>query len=202
MNVVEIEVKPRDARDWIVRWLGAGHFISKAVLANAPVGHGHFRTCITKEAASKPLPDFERGWVANSKDVDIWLAGVLDDLTLQGAKCVIVEDDLSSPSNPRLITDPTPTAFIHDRVFSWSDINPGDGLMAIKRVMGVGSGYPRNAFVTTHSAAELGFVHGTQAPEEFPRKVAESLLAVMVAIFDAETFLVWTPDDHDSSDEM
>lgn len=195
-----IDVKREEGRIWTERWLAVGHFVSKAVLDTVSFEDGQFRTCITDEAATKPLPHFETGWVARRSEVYSWLGKVLDELALRGARCLIVEDDLSIPSDPGLANESISTAFIGDHVFSWSDINPGDGIMAIKRVMGVGSGYPRNAFVTTHSAAELGFVHGKPAPEEFPPKVAESLLAVMVAMFDAETFLVWTPEEQDFSD--
>jgi hypothetical protein len=172
--------------------LGAGHFVSKAVLATASFDHGQFRTCITDKGAAGPLPDFETLGVASRSDVNAWLAEVLDGLALRGAKCVVAEDDQSKPTDPRLAGETIPTAFIGDRVFSWGDLKPGNGAFA-RRAMGVGSGFPQNAFVTTHSAAELGLIHAREAPETFPRQVAESLLAVTVAVFNVESTLVWTP---------
>jgi hypothetical protein len=53
------------------------------------------------------------------------------------------------------------------------------------------SGYPLNAFVSTMSAGDLGLVDGEDAPEGFANKVARSLLAVVVSVFDDETFLIW-----------
>lgn len=57
--------------------------------------------------------------------------------------------------------------------------------------MRVGSGYPRNAFVVTRSADELGLADRQQAPDDFPNRVAESLSAVIVSVFDDESYLVW-----------
>lgn len=193
MKVIEIE--PEAGRRWLEQWLGAGHFVSEAVLSSASFDHGQFRTCISDEAAAKLLPDFETGWVTSGNEVDVWLAEVLDGLTDRGGKCVVVEDDLSNPTDSGLANDPTPTAFIHKRVFSWDDLKLGNGAELAKEVMRVGSGYPRNAFVTTRSAAELGFTRLKQASEKFPQQVAESLLAVIVSIFDDESYLIWTPPD-------
>jgi hypothetical protein len=191
MNV--IEVNKTEARSWMERWLGAGHFVSEAVLGNTPFDRGKFQTCIADDATLPALARFAAGGIVNVREAEVWLAETLDELATRGAKCVVVEDDLSNPTDPDLATDPVPTAFINDHVFSWGDLKPGKKAVT-KEVMRVGSGYPRNAFVTTRSAAELGFIHGRQAPEKFPQQVAESLLAVIVSIFDDESYLVWTPE--------
>jgi hypothetical protein len=171
--------------------LGAGHFVSKAALATASFAHGCLQTCITDEAAAGPLPDFETLKVASRSDVNAWLAEVLDELTLRGAKCVVAEDNESEPGEPRLASETIPTGCIGGHVFSWGDLKHGNGSFA-RRAMGVG-GYPQNAFVTSCSAAELGFIHAREAPEDFPRQVAASLLAVTTSIFDGESTLVWIP---------
>jgi hypothetical protein len=186
-----IEVEHEVGRCWMEKELGAGHFVSKAVLAAVSLDHGQFRTCVNDKGAAGPLPDFETLGVASRSDVNAWLAEVLEELALCGAKCVVAEDNESNPTEPRLVGETIPTGFIGDRVFSWSDLAPGTGAFA-RKAMGVGS-HPRNSFVTTRSAAELGFIHARQAPEEFPQRVAESLLAVTVEAFDVESNLVWIP---------
>lgn len=186
-----IAVEHETGRRWMERELRSGHFVSKAVLATASFDHGQFRTCVTDEAAAKPLPDFETLGVASRSDVNAWLAEILDELALRGARCVVAEDNESNPSEPRLVGETIPTGFIGDRVLSWGDLKPGSGAFA-RKAMGVG-GYPQNAFVTTRSAEELGFVHARQVPEEFPQQVAESLLAITTSVFDVESTLVWTP---------
>lgn len=189
MSVVEIE---RDrARSWTERWLGAGHVVSAAVLASAPFDRGRFRTCVADGVTSERLRNFDEGYMAKVTEADAWLAQTLDELSRNGARCVVAEHDLASRTDPFIVQGEDPWAFIGDRVIAWSDIGPGGGAAAVKEVKGVGSGYPSNAFVVTHSAAELGIFDRQQVPENFSSRVAESLLAVIVAVFDAESYLVW-----------
>ncbi|HEX3174294.1 MAG TPA: hypothetical protein VHQ43_08760 [Solirubrobacterales bacterium] len=190
-----IEANQDEARSWTERWLGAGHALSADVLANAPFGDGRFRTCVSDDVTPERLTKFEEGNMARTKEADEWLAQTLDELTVIGASCLVVEDDLSRPTDPALIRSEIPSAFIGDRVVSWSDLSPGNGEASVKAVMAVGSGYPRNAFVVSQSAANLGLDDRQQVPEDFPSKVAESLLAVIVAIFDAESYLIWDRGD-------
>lgn len=65
------------------------------------------------------------------------------------------------------------------------------GSFPIEEAMRVGSGYPRNAFVTALSAADLGLADRQQVPADFPERVVGSLLAVIVSAYDDETYLAW-----------
>jgi hypothetical protein len=56
------------------------------------------------------------------------------------------------------------------------------------------SGYPLNGFVVTRSAADLALVDGQDAPEHLAQDVVSALIAVVVAAFDAESFLLWVQD--------
>jgi hypothetical protein len=190
-----IEINHEKGRRWTEEWLSAGHFVSEAVLAKVSFTHGQFRTCITDEAATKPLPDFATGWVASRKEVDAWLARVLDVLTPAGARCIIVEDDLSRPTDPAFKRSDIPSALMGDRVLCWHDLHPASGATAVNHTRYIGSGYPRNAFVVSSSARELGLADRQQVPQGFLSRVTESLMAVIVAIFDDESYLVWTPGD-------
>jgi len=186
-----IEIGHEEARSWTERWLGAGHAVSAAVLADAPFGEGRFHTCVADDVPPERLARFEEGDVAGTKEAREWLARILDGLAAAGAGCLIVEDDLTSSTHLALHHDDIPSAFIGDRVVAWSGLSPGNGAAAVEAVMYVGSGYPRNAFVVGRSPEQLGLADRRQAPEQFPGEVAKSLLAVIVAIFDAETYLVW-----------
>lgn len=55
----------------------------------------------------------------------------------------------------------------------------------------VSNGYPLNAFVVSRSSAELGLAADAALGEAFTEEVVQSLLAVVIAAFDAESFLVW-----------
>lgn len=125
------------------------------------------------------------------KEADAWLAQTLEELARRGAACVIAEHDLARPTDPFLVRSEDRWAFVDDRVLAWSDLEPGSGAAAVEEVRGVGSGYPRNMFVSSRSERGLGLADRQQVPDEFPRQVACSLLAVIVSIFDDEPYLVW-----------
>lgn len=190
-----IEVNSDQARSWAERWLKAGHLVSTAVLAVASFETGHFRTCISRADCAESLPNFEEGGVASAKEVDAWLAHTLEELARKGAACVIVEHDLARRTDPFLVRSQDRWAFVDDRVLAWSDLEPNSGTAAVEEVRGVGSGYPSNMFVSTHSARDLGLADRQQVPDEFPLQVANSLLAVIVSIFDDESYLVWEKAD-------
>jgi hypothetical protein len=54
-------------------------------------------------------------------------------------------------------------------------------------------GYPLNAFVTSRSTDELGLVDDADVGHDIGDLVAGSLMAVIVAAFDADSFLIWEP---------
>jgi hypothetical protein len=166
--------------------------VSAAVLATVSFEQGYFRTFIEQNGNQKQLPRFSEGGVISTHQADEWLAQILDELNQRGARCLIVEDDLASSTDPYIVRSEDAWAFIGTRVLAWSDLEPNGASAALEEIQGVGSGYPRNMFVSARSAAELGLADRQQVPEDFPARVERSLLAVILAIFDAESYLVWT----------
>lgn len=193
MSVGIVEPDKNKAREWVKRWLGAGHGVSAAVLNSESFAQGRFCTFVADDVDPEQLPGFTAGDVVGTNAANAWLAQTLDELSRKGASCVLVEDDLANRTDPALARSEIPAAFIRDRVVSWSDLEAGSGPDAVKAILNVGSGYPRNAFVVGQSAAELGLADRQQVPEDFPGQVAKSLLAVIVSIFDDESYLVWDP---------
>ncbi len=189
MNLIDLNQDA--ARRWIERWLAAGGDVSMAVLAAVPFGCGRSRTWASGDVDPDRLKDFDEGNVAGKKEVDAWLAQTLEELVDKGASCLVVEEDLARRTDPGVLDEEILWGFINDRLVAWFDLAPGRGIDAVREVMGVGSGYPRNAFVTMRSAADLGLSDRQQAPESFPIQVAESLLATIVSIYDNESYLVW-----------
>ncbi len=121
------------------------------------------------------------------------LAGVLETLTERGAACVVVEDELSLRRHPKPSLDGLLlTGFIGEKVIHWAGLEGGaeDGRLAVDR----GSGdYPTNAFVTSTSAGGLGLVDGADIDPDLADRVLGSLMAVIVAAYDAETYIIWEP---------
>lgn len=189
-----LEINAAKGRAWTEDWLEAGHFVSAAVLGRSPLNTGTFRTCISDEAASEPLPDFRTGWMANGRQVDAWLAQVFDELALDGARCVVAADDMTGANDPGFMNDDIPQARIHDRVLCWCDLDSTNGAEAVAETMHIATGYPRNVFVVSRSAAELGLAQRQYVPDGFLRQMTSSLRALIVSIFDDESYLVWTPE--------
>jgi hypothetical protein len=186
-----VEPNPASSRAWTQRWLAAGHAISATVLAKNPFERGRFRTCVDDQAPPDVGTDFEKAFVATTNEPDEWLALTLEELLGGGSGCLVVEDDLFRLGDPALADSDIPLAFIGDRVVSWAEIGPGRGGEAVREVMYVGSGYPRNAFLSSRTPDELQLVDRAELSTDFSERVAKSLAAVIVAIYDDESYLVW-----------
>lgn len=122
------------------------------------------------------------------------LARVLDTLVEHGADCVVVEDEASLKRYPKPSLDGLlKTAFVGEQVVHWAGLSGGaeGAVIAVHR----GSfGYPTNAFVTSASEEELGLVDGADIGHDIAGLVMGSLIAVIVAAYDAETYIIWEPN--------
>jgi hypothetical protein len=121
------------------------------------------------------------------------LAQVLTTLAERGAACVLVEDEANRKRDPKPSLDGLlKTAFVGEQVIHWAGLEGSaeDAVVAVHR----GShGYPTNAFVTSASAEELGLVDGADLGSGAAGRVVGSLMAVIVAAYDNETYIIWEP---------
>ena len=179
------------ASGWVKRSLGRGHEVSTAVLASADFEAGTFRAILPDDVDVNQIQNLEYGGVMKESVARDAFARVLDEFAQRGAACVVVEDDLASRTDPAIVESSEPLAFIGDRVISWCDLDPGTGATAAEIVGRVGSGFPTNAFVVSRSAADLGLADRHSLPEDFGQKAAGCLVAVAVAAFDAESYVIW-----------
>jgi len=161
------------------------------VLQTAPLRHGRIRAIVP---ANTPLPlriDLDEGGIVKAAAANGILAGLLEDMIVSGATTIFIEDSALRRGDPALARADTPVAFLGDKVIRWCELRPGSGSAAVRAVRAGSSGYPLNAFVTGSSATSLGLVDGTAVPNGLASQVVNSLLAVVVSAFDAESFLVW-----------
>jgi hypothetical protein len=178
---------------WVRESLGNGGAVSAAVLAACRFDAGRVRAIVWDGTPQEHLSQFRRGGVlrAASRPVaDLLLAQLLDTLARRGGSCVVIEDDVMRRHDPALsLPGVPPSAFIGERIVHWADLQPVNE--AIATIYAGASGYPRNAFVVARPCADLGLADRQELDETFADSVAKSLLAVLVAAYDAESFLVW-----------
>lgn len=140
------------------------------------------------------LSDFEHGSIGAGPDAAREaLAMVLATLAERGAACVIVEDELRSKCDPKpSLGGLLLTGFVDEKVIHWAPLVDGTeaALLALHR----GShGYPMNAFVVSVPPEDLELVDGSDLGVGIAEASIKSLAAVVVAAYDADSFLVWEP---------
>ncbi len=190
-SVISTEIDQTVALDWLRYSLGQGEVISPAALKFIEEHQGHAYTLAPDTVDPARLAKPREGGVVTTGGARAALAKVLETLTERGAACVVVEDCL------RLRRDPKPsldglllTAFVGEQVIHWAGLEGGADAAILTLHRGSGK-YPLNAFVT--SASKLGLVDGTDLDTDIADAVVGSLVAVIVAAYDAETYIIWEP---------
>lgn len=194
---VPTEVDQETAFDWLRYSLGLGEVQVISLPAREVIEdrRGHVYTLAPESVDPARLAKPREGAVITSGagSPREALARVLTTLAERGAACVLVEDEASRKRDPKPSLDGLlKTAFVGEQVIHWADLEGSaeDAVVAIHR----GShGYPTNAFVTSASAEDLGLVDGADLDSRVGKAVVASLMAVVVAAYDAETYIIWEP---------
>jgi hypothetical protein len=179
-----IEISPEEGKKWFESQLKQGFGLAEVVLGANVLDQGHFETFVTADKSAPP--DFPRcPDVVGSKPA---LAKWLDEMASQGARSVVIEDDVERRADPNL---ESPAAFIGDRVLHWCSLGLTSGPKAAAAVNRGAFGYPLNAFVVSRTPEELGLFDQEHAPADLPEKVLSSLLAIIVSAFDNTSYAIW-----------
>ena len=186
----ELEISAEVGKAWMEESLRGGLAVSAAALKATPLAYGSFATYVRSDISDDQIkfpeaPDVP--WPAARAG----LAKSLEDLRDRNALCVVIEDDLAMRTDSELKQLDTPSAFLGNRVVHWSDLKEDCAPAAADVVKESAMGYPLNAFVMTKTSAQLGLANGRPVPDGFLEEVASSLAAIVVAAFDATSFLVW-----------
>ena len=192
---VPTEIDKAIALDWLRYSLSQGEvdLASPAALKFMEGHDGHAYTLAPKNVDPARLATPDSGGVTGTRAARESLAEVLEGLAERGAACVVVEDELSLKRHPKPSLDGLlKTGFVGEKVIHWANLAGGtdDAIVTVHR----GSGdYPTNAFVTSAAAEELGLVDGADLDPDIGQAVVASLMAVIVAAYDAETYIIWEP---------
>lgn len=191
-DVVVAEVERRGASDWLEASLRQGFDVSAAVVDSVSSGDGRFHV-VVRQGFQSTQPDFSAGGVIGTDAADGGLAKYLDQI-ISEPSCVVVEDELAKRSDPAAKEMAGFVSFIGDRIIHWRDLESGDGGAGAQTIRKGAFGYPLNAFLVGASSTRLGLVDREPVQAGFPDLVVENLRAIIVAAFDAESFLVWRAD--------
>ena len=192
-SVIPTEIDQTVALEWLRHSLGQGEVevISPAVLKFFEEREGHAYTLAPETVDPVRLATPRWGGVAGTGGAQAALAKVLEGLAERGAACVVVEDDMRRKRDPKPSADGLLlTAFVGEQVLHWAELK--DGTESSTTVLHRGSlGYPTNAFVTSALAQELGLLDGADLDHDVGGLVVGSLMAVIVAAYDDETYIIW-----------
>jgi hypothetical protein len=187
------EIDQAVALDWLRYSLGQGEIVSPSALKFVEEREGYAYTLAPETVDSARLTTPRWGGIIGTRSARESLATVLEGLVERGAGCVVVEDEASLKRHPKPSLDGLlQTAFVGEQVIHWASLEDGakDAITAVHR----GShGYPTNAFVTSAVAESLGLVDGADLDHDVAGPVVASLMAVIVAAYDNETYIIWEP---------
>jgi hypothetical protein len=194
-SVIPTEIDQTVALEWLRHSLGQGQVevISPTALQFIEERKGRAYTLAPETVDPARLATPRWGGVAATGGAQAALAKVLEGLAGRGAACVVVEDEANWKRYPKPSLDGLLlTGFVGEQVIHWAGLRggPEDAIVVVHRGSG---GYPTNAFVTSVSAEELRLVDGADLDPEIAGRVVGSLVAVVVAAYDDETFIVWEP---------
>ncbi|HEV3320791.1 MAG TPA: hypothetical protein VG147_01215 [Solirubrobacteraceae bacterium] len=193
--MIPTEIDQAIALGWLRYSLGQGEIVSPAALKFIEDHEGHAYTLAPERVDPARLTEPREGGVIKpgAGSPQEALARELERLTGRGGSCVVVEDELGRRRDPKPSLDGLLlTAFVGEQVLHWADL--ADGTEAAILTVDRGShGYPLNAFVASASAQELGLVDGADLDSDIAGAVVRSLMAVIVAAYDDETFVIWEP---------
>lgn len=189
-----LEIDQAVALDWLRYSLGQGDVISPAVLKLVEERKGRSYVLAPDTVDRSRLANPNSGRITGTRAAEAALANVLQTLVdSHGAACVVLEDELREKRDPNPSVDGLLlTGFVGEKVIHWAGL--ASGTEEAIRVLHRGSGgYPTNAFVTSASQQELGLADGADLDDDILCAVVRSLVAVVVAAYDAETFMIWEP---------
>jgi hypothetical protein len=188
------QISSKQGRVWFEQSLEQGAQLASEALERRIVSSGRFYVVAP---GVFPLHDvaLETGGVVPSADADACLASFLKGLVKEGASCLLVESELARAGDPGLKKPSSLALFFGDRLARWCALEEADSeASAIRTIAETSSGYPLNAFVTARSPSDLGLVDGQSAPVGFAGVLLDSLCALIVSAFDAESFAIWKPE--------
>lgn len=186
-------VQARDAGnaglEWVIRSLRDGSPLSQ-VLSSHVVG-GPVVALVPPEFTLTDTTEFTTGGVVGGDAAASALGRLISELEPSTHRLLVVDDDLSRVGDPGLSDDSDLLLLAQERVARWIPLTPGGTQTVDPFIRESSSGYPSNAFVVSGTASELISAH-VDGSDLVAHWLGRRLEAIVVAAFDAETWLIWS----------
>ena len=177
---------------WVRASLERGRALSAAVLEAVDLAAGGAVAVVPAGTSPERTAALATGGLAVVHDAADELDAVLSE-GVGGRPCTLLVEDAHALASDAWVTarHRPGVATVGDVVVQWLALpaRPGEAGAFVRRK---GGGYPTNAFVVAATPAELGL--DPPGPlDALPAAVAAAVEAVVVAAYDAESFVVWRP---------
>lgn len=176
---------------WVRTSLRDGRSVSAAVLGAVDLDAGEAFALVPEGTSVERAAALATGGLGSVLDTADALDVVLAEIAGAAPGTLVVEDAYALPSDDWVGARHHPTvAVAGDVVVHWLALPaPGEAGRFLTRK---GGGYPTNAVVVARPPAALGLSPMAEVPG-LADAVAGAVLAVVVAAYDAESVVVWTP---------
>jgi hypothetical protein len=177
---------------WIRDSLGRGRGLSRTLLSVRSIENG---TCFALVHPESQLADFDQGGTGISHAAKRELGRFLAEATeYRGQNTLVVEDELALDTDPNADPHAELVADGQGGIFYWMAVTPSTVAAGPDFIDMSSSGFPTNAFLLGGSIDDLGVQAGrVRCVERLARTLQASLIAVIVAAFDAESWVIWSP---------
>ncbi len=187
-------VDPTVGRTWIAGSLESGGSLSRQLRGSVDLQRGRVQAVLpAEENADRP----ERGFGARDASSALLLAFLRESYGLDVQ--LVVEDELLRRSDHQDVRKfGTPVVFYEDEVLHVQRLSAFDTSDALEEFLNWASaGHPLNAFLVAANALDPKSWNGT-ADQAALQRVAGNVELVIVGAYDADGFLVWSPDSQTS----
>jgi hypothetical protein len=171
---------------WVLSSLRQGGKVAQQLAGVVGELRGRVRVLLPKGLSPETLNPREGGNV-QSNETNALLASLLGEFRSFQPAFVYVEDDLRRLGDPALDQEGAKWFTIDGEVIHWMDLLGEPTAQLVGSIRRSSSGYLLNAFV---ASIQPPSEHG-QTGDKFVAGIASSLAAVIVSVFDAESFAVW-----------
>ncbi len=184
------------AREWIRTSLERGHELSRFALERFDLSTG---TVLCMVPSANPPPFGFRGTLDTSYDCSPDLVEAVSMLAARGAVALVVEDELARRGDQFLGDNAPPDTLVpyylaDDHILWGIDLEQLKAPETVELISWASAGWPTNAFFVGAKTRSVRLVEGGEISNRELGALSNAITGILVAAFDAESYVVWEPE--------